>query len=51
MAAQIQRAYLLAFARPADAPEAAAAETFILAHGLPAFCRAIYNANEFITIY
>jgi hypothetical protein len=51
VAAQIQRGYQLAFARPADADELAAAETLVQAHGLPAFCRALYNANEFITIY
>ena len=50
-AAQIQRAYALAFARPAHPEEAAAAEKLIAAHGLPAFCRALYNANEFITIF
>jgi hypothetical protein len=49
--AQIQRAYLLAFARPADVSEVNAAEAFIQAHGLPAFCRVIYNTNEFITLY
>jgi hypothetical protein len=49
--AQIQRAYTLAFARPAEPDEIAAAEKLIGAHGLPAFCRALYNANEFITIF
>jgi mono/diheme cytochrome c family protein len=49
--AQIQRAYALAFGRSARNDEVSAAEKFIASHGLPAFCRAIYNANEFITIY
>ena len=50
-AAQIQRAYALAFARSAEPEEVAAAEKLIAAHGLPALCRALYNANEFITIF
>jgi hypothetical protein len=50
-AARVQRAYRLAFARPATPAEAAAAERFIAAQGLPAFCRALYNANEFVIIY
>lgn len=48
---QIQRAYLLAFARSPEPAEIAAAANFIAAQGLPAFCRALYNANEFITIF
>jgi hypothetical protein len=48
--AQIQRAYALAFSRRPRADELAAAETLVRGHGLPAFCRALYNANEFITI-
>jgi hypothetical protein len=50
-AARVQRAYRLAFARPATPEEATAAERFIAAQGLPAFCRALYNANEFVIIY
>jgi hypothetical protein len=48
---RVQRAYRLAFARPATVQEAAAAEGFIATQGLPAFCRALYNANEFVIIY
>lgn len=48
---QIQRAYALAFSRVPEAAELTAAEQFINAHGLAAFCRALYNANEFITIF
>jgi mono/diheme cytochrome c family protein len=51
VAAQIQRAYALAFAREPNPTEIAAAEKFILQHGLPAFCRAVYNTNELITIH
>jgi mono/diheme cytochrome c family protein len=49
--AQIQRAYALAFGRCAALEEIAPAERLIIAHGLPAFCRALYNANEFLTTY
>jgi hypothetical protein len=48
---RVQRAYRLAFARPATVQEVAAAEGFIATQGLPAFCRALYNANEFVIIY
>jgi hypothetical protein len=51
VSAQVQRAYALAFGRSARPEEMSAAERLIASHGLPAFCRAIYNANEFITIY
>ena len=50
-AERVQRAYRLAFSRPASAQEIEAAGTFIAAQGLPAFCRALYNANEFVIIY
>jgi hypothetical protein len=49
--AQVQRAYALAFARTAEPDELVAAEKLISAHGLAAFCRAIYNTNELITIF
>jgi mono/diheme cytochrome c family protein len=49
--AQARQAFELAFGRPAMPEEIAAAEKLIAAHGLPAFCRALYNANEFITIF
>ena len=49
--AQVQRAYALAFARNAEPDELVAAEKLISAHGLAAFCRAIYNTNELITIF
>ena len=48
---QIQRAFQLAFNRDASPEEAAAAQTLIAEHGLPAFCRAVLNANEFIYIF
>ena len=44
--AQIRRAFQLAFGRDPNAAENAAARQLIGEHGLPLFCRAIYNANE-----
>ncbi len=49
--AQVARAYALAFGRPPSAGEAAAAAAFIQREGLTAFCRALFNANEFIFVY
>ena len=40
----------LLFQRVASAEELADASRLIAAQGLPAFCRAIYNANEFVRI-
>ena len=44
------RAYRLAFGRAPDAAERAEAEAFVRAHGLPALCRALFNANEFMYV-
>jgi cytochrome c553 len=49
-AKQASRAFELLFQRPASAEELAEASRFIAAQGLPAFCRAMYNANEFVRI-
>ncbi len=49
-ARQVERAYLLAYGRPAVGEEAAAARQFIDRHGLPAFCRVVFNSNEFLYI-
>ena len=49
--AQVRRAFALAFARaPAD-EEVAAAVALIREHGLAVFCRALFNANEFINVF
>lgn len=45
---QVDRAFRLAFTRRPDEGETAAAVELIELHGLPAFCRALLNANEFI---
>jgi mono/diheme cytochrome c family protein len=48
--AQVGRAVRLAFSRTVEADELAAARQLVAAHGLPQFCRALLNANEFVYI-
>jgi len=47
---QIKLAFQLAFARTPDPTERELAREAINQHGLWQFCRAIFNANEFIYI-
>ena len=47
-AARVNRAFRLAFQRPPGVKERAAAAALVEAHGLPALCRALLNANEFV---
>ena len=49
--AQVQRAFLLAFQRVASAEELKASAQLTRAHGLKFFCRALFNANEFVYVY
>ncbi|HMO64454.1 MAG TPA: DUF1553 domain-containing protein, partial [Verrucomicrobiota bacterium] len=49
-AAQAARAWRLAFGRPPGPAEAADAAAFVAAEGMPAFARAVLNANEFVFI-
>jgi hypothetical protein len=49
-AAQVKQVFRLAFQRPPSARERAAAEKLVREHGLPALCRAVLNANEFIFV-
>jgi hypothetical protein len=49
-ARQAERAFRLAFGRPPSAAEKAAAVALIRDHGAAAFCRAVYNANEFLYV-
>ena len=49
-ARQISRAFHLAFGREPSGDEAGAASRLIATHGLPAFCRALLNANEFVFV-
>ncbi len=46
--AQARLAFRLACSREPDGEEAAASAKFIGEHGLPAFCRALYNTSEFL---
>jgi mono/diheme cytochrome c family protein len=50
-AAQVRRAFLLAFGRAPSAEESSAATQLIHEHGLKVFCRALFNANEFINVF
>lgn len=47
---RIDLAFRLAFGRTPEPGEAAAARTLIGKHGLQAFCRALFNANEFVYV-
>ncbi len=49
-AAQVMRAFELAFARQPDEHEITAAVGLVQQYGLPAFCRAILNTNELIYV-
>ncbi len=48
--AQVRRAWELAFNRGPDRGEAEEAVSFIRSEGLPALCRAVLNANEFLFV-
>ena len=48
VSAQITRAFALAFQRKPDRAELSASSKLIREHGLTAFCRAMFNANEFV---
>ncbi|HSQ58381.1 MAG TPA: DUF1553 domain-containing protein, partial [Gemmata sp.] len=48
--AQVKRAFLLAFQREPTPKEQTAAEDLVREHGLPALCRALFNANEFVFV-
>jgi hypothetical protein len=47
---QVDRAFALAFARDPDNVERATAVELISRFGLDAFCRALFNTNELITM-
>jgi hypothetical protein len=48
---QVKLAFELAFGRQPTEVERAAAVALIDRHGLPAFCRAVLNANEFLYVH
>jgi hypothetical protein len=49
-AKQCDRAFLLAFGREPRIEEEAGATELVREFGLPALCRALYNANEFVQV-
>jgi hypothetical protein len=49
-AAQVQRAFRLAFQREPTPTEQAGAVRLVREHGLAALCRALFNANEFLFV-
>ncbi len=49
--AQVDKAFALFYARPADDWERGQSAGMIRQLGLPAFCRALYNSSEFLFIF
>ena len=49
--AQVRRAFVLNFLRSPTVEEQSASIQFIEQHGLPALCRALLNANEFLFVF
>jgi hypothetical protein len=49
-ARQAERGFALAFGRAPSSLERDAAIALITTHGTAAFCRALYNANEFVYV-
>ncbi len=47
---QVRRGFRLAFQREPSATEATAAARLVRDHGLPAYCRGLFNANEFLFV-
>jgi hypothetical protein len=50
-AAQVHHAFRLSFGRMPTPEESNSAVQLIREHGLIAFCRALFNANEFLYVY
>ena len=50
VAARVESVYALAYGRPPEPPEIELAKTFVDAHGLAAYCRVIFNSNEFLHV-
>jgi hypothetical protein len=47
---QVRRGFWLAFGRPCDGEELAASAALVREHGLAAFCRVLFNSNEFVYV-
>lgn len=50
VAAQVERAWQLAFGRQPDDEEKLLSGELVSKHGLPSLCRALFNSNEFVVI-
>lgn len=50
ISAQVDRVIQLAYGRPADEAEKKRASEFVAQHGLKAFCRVVFNSNEFVYV-
>jgi hypothetical protein len=48
---QVRRAFALAFQREPSREELAAATKLVRETSLAVFCRALFNANEFVYVY
>lgn len=48
---QVQRAFQLAYGRAPNPTELSESTRLITQHGLPMFCRALFNTSEFMTLY
>jgi mono/diheme cytochrome c family protein len=49
--AQVKRAFWLIFLREPAKEELASSVKLVQSHGLPALCRALFNVNEFLTVF
>ena len=47
----LERAFVLAYGRGPNAEEASASAAFVSEHGLPAFCRVLFNSNGFLYVH
>nr|NIP98134.1 DUF1553 domain-containing protein [Akkermansiaceae bacterium] len=47
----IRKAYRILYGRPATEEEVSDANSFVAAHGMVAFCRAMLNTNEFLFVF
>ena len=47
---QIERILELAYSRPSQPEEVRLAREFVMKHSLPAFCRVVFNTNEFLYV-
>ena len=48
---QVRRAFALLYSREPEPEESRAATRLVREHGIRAFCRALFNSNEFIYVH